>query len=106
MEKVVGKKRKFALVHDSSHYGGKAEIETDLPIVQFSPVEGYTILDWFAVVQKASEIHCIDSSLCNFVDMIETKAKLFYYQNGKVPNKWDETMLNKKWIRNEVSIAS
>lgn len=105
LEKVVGKKRKFALVHDSSHYGGKAEIETELPIVKFAPVEGYTILDWFAVVQKASEIHCIDSSLCNFVDMIETKAKLFYYQNGKVPNKWDETMLNKKWIRNEVSIA-
>lgn len=100
-EKVVGKAKKYALVHDSSDYGGKVVPETDLQIVPFVPVEGYTIFDWFKVVQKSTEIHCIDSSLCNFVDMVECEAKLFYYVNGKVPNKWDETLLTKEWIVNE-----
>lgn len=95
----------YKLVHGSSDYGTPIQVEGN--VVKFQPILDYTIFDWLKVIQNADEIHCIDSSLCNFVDVIpDLKAKLFYYPTDKVPNKWDETLLTKNWIRNEVSITA
>lgn len=69
-DKIAKGKGRYALVHDVSDYGTPPKIETDLEIIRFSPVEDYTIFDWRKVIEKATEIHCMDSSLCNFVNMI------------------------------------
>jgi len=98
--KVVGRKKKYALVHLSSDYGNRAEAQTDLTQIEFKPVEGYTVFDWAWVILMATEIHCIDSSLCNFVDMMEeTVEPLFYYKTNRVPHQYDETLLTKEWTR-------
>jgi len=89
----------YAVIHDQSHYGDPAEIRTSLPTVRFRPHQGYSILDWRATLEGAAEIHCIDSSLCNFVEVLELKAKLFYYPTNKCPHKWDETLISDKWTR-------
>lgn len=96
----------YILVHDSSDYGTPIKVEGK-HVVKFQPILDYTIFDWYRVIMNATEIHCIDSSLCNFVDVIpEVKAKLFYYPTDRVPNKWDETIISSKWIRNETGITA
>lgn len=92
-------KEKYALVHDSSDYGTPINPTTDLKVIKFVPHNGYTIFDWRKVIENATEIHCIDSSLCNFVDCLDVKAKKFYYKTDRVPLKGDETILTKEWTR-------
>lgn len=102
--------RPYALIHDSSDYGTAARISPGcvsnvLEPVYFKQLPGtmYTIFDWRKVILHAEEIHCIDSSLCNFVDVLpEAKdIKKVYYKTDKVPNQWDETILNNNWIRSD-----
>lgn len=89
----------YALVHTSSDYGTPIQVETDLRVVEFKPHNGYSIFDWRLVIENAKEIHCIDSSLCNFVDVIKPEGKLFYYKTDRVPLKGDETILEANWTR-------
>ncbi len=97
--------KKYALVHSSSDYGDPAKysVADHLAIVPFAPIDGFTIFDWRKVIANAEEIHAIDSSLCNFVDVIPEAIgiKKFYYKTTKVPNKYDETILKNNWTRIE-----
>lgn len=91
----------YILIHSGSDYGTPIT-EIDYPDyanqVFFKPVEGFTIFDWRLVIENASEIHCIDSSLVNFVDCLPNiKGSLNYYITDKVPMKGDRTMLTKNW---------
>ena len=85
----------YVLVHSNSDYGDPITVDTTKHVVEFAPVEGYAIFDWRKVIENASEIHCIDSSLVNFVDAIQTDAKLYYYITNRVPMKADRAKLVK-----------
>lgn len=90
----------YVLTHKSSDYGSaiKVVLTEDVPFeIKFSPISDFTIFDWREVIEQAASIHCIDSSLCNFVDCIPTDAKLFYYITDRVPVKGDRTILTKNW---------
>jgi len=90
----------YILVHDQSDYGTAIIVESIYPIVYFEKMEGISIFDWRLVIEQAKEVHCIDSSLCNFVDAINPeKPKLFYYKTDRVPMKADETILVNNWTR-------
>lgn len=89
----------YILVHDSSDYGSPITVDTQLPIVFFEKMDGIEIFDWRKVIENAKEIHCIDSSLANFVDCVDTSAELYYYKTDRVPLKADETILTKQWKR-------
>jgi hypothetical protein len=67
--------------------------------VHFKQIEDYNIFNWYKVIVNAKEIHCIDSLLCNFVEVIPEalKIKKIYYQTSKVPNLWDRTLLINNW---------
>lgn len=86
----------YILVHGNSDYGTAVDFDSDLT-VEFSPIEGYTIFDWRKVIENASEIHCIDSSLVNFVDNLQVTGKLFYYITDKVPQQADRVILKHNW---------
>lgn len=68
--------------------------------VLFEPIEDYTVFDWFTVLTYAKEIHCIDSLLCNFVDVssVFTRIPKYYYLTAKTPNIWDRTLLINNWV--------
>jgi hypothetical protein len=87
----------FALVHDRSDFTSVADIDTDLTIVPFVPVGDFTILHWRKVIERATEIHCIDSSLLNFVDRIPSDADLYYhpYTRQQMPSIF--TIIRKPW---------
>ncbi len=87
----------YSVCHLMSNYGDAATIDSGLHQIPFTPIEGFSIFDWRVVLEKAKEIHCIDSSLVNFVECITVKAKLFYYITNKVPLQGDRTLLSNKW---------
>lgn len=93
---MVYPRTNYILVHGASDYGTPVEFEGD-NVVEFYPIEGYTIFDWRKIIENADEIHCIDSSLVNFVDCLDVEADLNYYITDKVPLKGDRTILTKKW---------
>lgn len=93
-----GSSNPYILIHSSSHYGTPIDVDSHYDKIFFSPVDGYTIFDWRKVIETAKEIHCIDSSLCNFVDSIKPdNPKLFYYITDRVPMQADRTLLQMQW---------
>jgi len=67
------------------------------PAIEFKKVAGYNVFDWYKVLSKAKEIHCIDSVLVNFVDsaLPEFNPKYFHnVQNYKIP----DLTVKKGWI--------
>jgi hypothetical protein len=77
---------KFCLVHDTASTGKvDIDLKTKLPIIRVcrTPVED-SIFDWMGVIEKATEIYCINSSFIHLVDSMCPTAKL-YFHNHSIP---------------------
>ena len=61
--------------------------------------QNYTIFDWRKIIEHASEIHCSDSSLINFVDKLDLddRIKLVEYKSLRLINPWISVPLRKNW---------
>lgn len=88
----------YSLCHEASDDGIRYVVNAPNKVI-FQPVEDYNIFDWYKVIINAASIHCIDSSLCNFVEVIPEALKIrkIYYKTAKVPNLWDRTLLINNW---------
>lgn len=96
----------YALIHTNSDYGTAVDVDTSLRVIRFTPVDGFTIFDWKKVIEHATEIHAIDSSLVNFADTCQTTGSLHYYITDKVPAQADRTLLQKNWtVINQLEYA-
>jgi hypothetical protein len=89
---------KFALVHDTSSVGKfDLNIETNLPIIKVSRLKSeITMFDWIGVIERATEIHCVDSSFIHLVNSIQNTTDLLYYHMAK-KNKMQIRFL-KGWL--------
>jgi hypothetical protein len=76
---------RYTLVHDTGSVGQfDLDIQTDYRIVKIEPGYTETLLDWRYVIQRASEIHCIDSSVIHLADSLRLDAsKLVYHDVGR-----------------------
>jgi hypothetical protein len=97
--KVISKYGKdYVVVQEKTHdFAMKIDVKNK---VLFEPIEDYNIFDWYKVLILAKEIHCIDSCLANFVEVLPealTTSK-YYYPTSKVPNLWDKTILINNWV--------
>jgi len=99
----IDSSRPYHVVHSNSDYGSPADILVTDNVVKFEKVGDFTIFDWRKVLEGAASIHCIDSSLANFVDAIDTNAELHYYITDKVPHQSDRTILTKNWQRYDLA---
>jgi len=87
----------YIITHCSSDYGSSITVDSGIRAIPFEPIGRYSIFDWYKLIKEATEIHCIDSSLVNFVDAIGSDATLHYYPNDRVPMKADQTKLTLNW---------
>ena len=46
------------------------------------PIEGFTLIDWLAVVEKASEIHMANSSLNYLIELMQLNIQVHLYKRG------------------------
>lgn len=88
-------KEKYCLVHrESSESEYNLKIDTDLPIVEIQKsTDPYgNLLNYRKLIQNATEIHCVNSSIFHLVDSIKTDANLIYHdirkRDFKILNKW------------------
>lgn len=58
------------------------------------------LTDWRHLIEEATEIHCIDSSVMHLAELLPTKGKLFYHKYARAkgnPNHQDATF-RKNWV--------
>lgn len=104
----------FALLHLESD-AGRALTDQDvaescavydlpvLPAVHYRPRPGFTTWDWLGVIEAATQVHAIDSSLVNLVHYARPTScdapEWIYYRTDKVPAAWDRTRLDwDRWL--------
>lgn len=72
--------KKFAFCNTHCSIGTLNDsIQTDLPKVYMSPITD-SIFDWIGVIEKALEIHTIDSSVFQLIKQIKHTGKNFFYK--------------------------
>ena len=67
----------------------KKQVDLSMPcdVVELTMIDGYTIFDWCRVIEKASEIYCVDTSLFYIIDLLDLKAnRLEAYSKFVPPN--------------------
>ena len=97
-DKIIDKYGKdYIVAHEKSDNRFAVNISVKNKVL-FEPIEDYNVFDWYIVLQNAKEIHCIDSVLCNFVEIIPTllEKPKFYYDNKNDP-QWNKTLLFNNW---------
>jgi len=96
-DKLVLSSVKYCLVHRQSSTGDfLINVNSALPIVEIESGMTNNLLDYVKIIQHAEEIHCIDSSVINLIDSIDTKTKKLYFhkikpdiQGFKYSNRWN-----------------
>ena len=53
------------------------DIDTDLLTVEMSIKEDYSVFDWCKVIEQASELYCVDTSLFYIIEQLQLKASKF-----------------------------
>jgi hypothetical protein len=87
---------RYIIIHDRSDYGTPIRVNSNIRSIYFKPTEDYTVFDWRKVIENAEEIHCIDSSLANFVEVIPVTAKCYFY---RVKERQTESLFDfTKWV--------
>lgn len=94
--------RDYVLIHNtiSDDNNHQFTVDSDYQKVYFEKVDDYEIFDWYRVILNAKEIYCIDSSLCNFIDVVDDFSNIKKYFCGiRTDNttKWLQPPL-RNWI--------
>lgn len=92
----------YSLVHEKSAHRLSVTIPAENKVL-FELIEDYNIFDWFKVVLCAREIHCIDSSLANFVEILRPLRKLpkYLYIQKEMPD-WNTSIYLNNWEKRQI----
>lgn len=98
--------KSYKLVHTQGSIGANIEhiIQTlnnkiEFRVIEKSSFEQFNIFDWYEVIKNAEEIHCIDSSLSNFIEVcpeFESKKKCLY--DVRESYHWLKSIYKNNWI--------
>lgn len=75
----ISEGEKYAFVHDD--YSRDLKITKNFPDIRVIRPErkDISIFDFLGVIEKASEVHCIDSSFMNLIDCIQLRQDNLYF---------------------------
>jgi hypothetical protein len=85
LDPLVGKYEPFCFVHDDRERGFEIDtnrISPHLKIVRPS-VRAEKIFDYIPLIQKADEIHCIDSSFALMIDRVEVSCDKYMHRYAR-----------------------
>ena len=76
---VLGLKdnEKYTLVNRTfrTDKSGKSKINVPGTVVELKSIKGFTLLDWSKVIENATEIHTVGTSINYIIEMLDLKAK-------------------------------
>jgi hypothetical protein len=92
---------RYLFVHDDERFPiDPARISSSLPIIRANMKVTDTIFDYGTVIERASEIHVIDSVFMFIVDFLfpaRPDQKLFVHRYNRSNSPWNLPVLQKKW---------
>lgn len=84
---------KYIFVHDTSSVG-KIDLKINSDLTVISP-EGFdfTLIDYLGLIERAEEIHCLDSSFMNMIDLAVNHDRMYFHDIKGFPlplqtDKW------------------
>lgn len=78
---------KYSICHNYFNNKNNVNLKNQ---INFSYIKGYEIFDWYKVLINAESIACVDSSLCNLVEVIpELSQKQKIYLGSEEPHYYD-----------------
>ena len=84
--RALATSREYCLVHNEGSRGTyRLRLETDLPVVYITQQRAQTnelygnVLNYRKLIQRATEIHCINSSVIHLVDSVCPEGHLFFH---------------------------
>lgn len=96
---------KFNFVNNT--YGGSFEkisitVPDDLPVIELRKIDGFTLLDWGGVIERAEKIFTVETSIIYYIESLATNAERHLYP--RLP--WLENVeymseLLPNWIRHD-----
>lgn len=95
----------------SPYYGSNSQFKLDikpdngLPNVYMSSVPGYSLFDWQLLIENATTIHAVSSSIVYLLELLDLRAtEVHLYPRHHEPNTWlknIEYLLTKKYITHD-----
>lgn len=89
----VGVKTAEKYIVVNSHFGTPPECsmrnmhiipESNLPVVQVELYDNFRPFDWLSILEKAEEVHTVETSFCYLLELIN-KEKVFIYPKQTTP---------------------
>jgi hypothetical protein len=77
-------KEPFCFVHDEGsnyHY----DFKLDGDIIRYRPIDGFTMIDWLGVIEKAEKSYFVDSSFLNLVNGLGIAKGKRYFKRRSSP---------------------
>lgn len=73
------------------------EVKTDKRIIELDIIDGFTLFDWCGVIENASELWMVDSSVFYLIEILDIKAKVLqcFPRDGHTQNI--NGLFNTKW---------
>jgi hypothetical protein len=101
----INENDKFIFINNnfaSKEYNYKIDIklDTDLKIVYQQYIDEYTLLDWCGVLEQASEIHTVSTSLFFVIQSLNLSKKIHLYPRKPIDKDLSpiKSLLSDKWI--------
>ena len=99
--KKTGISGPYQFVHDDSRFPlDRTRISPTLPILEPTKDLSDNVFDFCTAIERAAEIHVIDSSFINLIDLLPYKndaQKLFKHQYARTNPAWHSPLQKKPW---------
>lgn len=57
-------------------------INSNLPVLEMSTIDGYSLIDWLGVVEKAKEVHTANTSILYLLELMSLPMPVYIYKRG------------------------
>ena len=73
-------------------------IDTDLGVVEMQPIEGFTMFDWYMVLEGARQIHTAETSLPYLIEVLNCKGLNMYSKHAPPHYQHVRNLFRKEWV--------
>lgn len=98
----LGLPEKYIFIHDDPSRGYNIltdKIKSESYKVKISDIKDFTtnIFDYISVIERAEEIHCIDSCLLSLIDIMNLNPNIFYHRYSRFYDNFSPPNLIRNW---------
>jgi hypothetical protein len=101
LEAKLNLPERYIFVHDDARYPiDDSRIDSTLPLVRVGPGATDNLFDYRGIIERADEVHVIDSSFMFLIDCTAYDApdqKLFVHRYARPNAPWNLPILKKPW---------